>query len=87
MPTTGLQQACNMPATSAGLQPCYSAAPVPLGGRDGVPAAARPGSCAVAVPPRVGGAAREALVAPLWLVAVAALSATGQFEVEARETS
>ena len=51
-PATGLQQACNMPATTARIRHCYGIARAPLGGQGRVPPARKPRSCAVRGPPR-----------------------------------
>jgi hypothetical protein len=58
--TTGLQDACNLLATSGALWHCYGVARVPLGGHDGVVPAERPRCCAIRAPPRVVVSAGDA---------------------------
>jgi membrane fusion protein, multidrug efflux system len=67
-PTTGLQQACNRPATSAILRHCYGSAPVPLEGHDSVTPVERPQSH-----PTKGGDGRISI----FLVAAALLLGAG----------
>ena len=57
---TGLQDACNLLATSGALWHCYGVARVPLGGHDGVVPAERQRCCAIRAPPRVVVSAGDA---------------------------